>query len=63
MVDLIEKKTNSKVVLAQKRSNENMSPYAIEQDWFMNSSKLKNSGLNLMNTEEMVQNILKDWII
>ncbi|MBH48318.1 MAG: NAD-dependent dehydratase [Halobacteriovorax sp.] len=62
LVELIEEKTQSKVILAKEQSDTNSSPYGIGQDWYMDSSKLKESGLNLVSVEDMISEILKSFV-
>ena len=58
LVQLIEQKLNKKVVLANEKSTDNFSPYGIDQDWFMSSQKLQQSGLSLSPVKEMVSKVL-----
>lgn len=62
LVRLIEKGTLSKLIIAKEIKDDNFSPYGIESDWYMNSDKLKNSGLKLIDVEEMVQQVLKNYL-
>ena len=61
LVELIEEKSQSKIVLAKDQSDTNSSPYGIGQDWYMDSSKLKESGLNLASVEDMISETLKSF--
>lgn len=58
LVELIEQKVNKKVVLANEKSADNSSPYGIDQDWYMSSQKLQQSGLSLTPVKEMVSKVL-----
>lgn len=58
LVQLIEQKVNKKVVLANEKSADNSSPYGIDQDWYMSSQKLQQSGLSLTPVKEMVSKVL-----
>ena len=52
--EIIEKFTGKKMIQAEQLSDENLSPYGIEEDWFMNCEKL--NGLGLKDAE------ITDWL-
>jgi nucleoside-diphosphate-sugar epimerase len=57
-IQIIEEAIGKKAVFADAATNENHSPYGIEQDWFMNVQKLKSMDC----TPAPIKNWLKDEI-
>lgn len=58
-IQILCSKIGKEIKLAQTRTEENFSPYGIDQDWFMNNKQLTESGLELGDVTEKVEELAK----
>lgn len=61
-VNIIEDTVGKKLVLAKEKSDENYSPYAIDEDWFMSNELLCESGFDITNIKSMVSSVVKSLL-
>ncbi|MCP4912804.1 MAG: NAD-dependent epimerase/dehydratase family protein [Oligoflexia bacterium] len=56
-IQILSSKIGKEIKIAKESTDDNFSPYGIDQDWFMNNSKLQNSGLKLENVKVKVEEL------
>ena len=59
-VKVITEKTGKKLIRASEQTQENSSPYGIDQDWYMDNQKLTQSGLKLGPVEFKVRELVEE---
>ncbi|WP_022943092.1 NAD-dependent epimerase/dehydratase family protein [Psychromonas hadalis] len=58
-IEIIEKITDSKIILAKQKSDNNLSPYNNIGDWCLNCSKLQSLGIKLQEIEDYLPEMVK----
>lgn len=59
-VSELENLTHNKAILALEPNDQNHSPYGIPEDWYMNNSKAKSSGISFLPVKEILKLSYKD---
>ena len=62
LLKLIEAKIGKKTLIANERTETNMSPYGIGEDWFMSSNKLIENNVHLKPIDEMIELALDECL-
>lgn len=62
LLKLMEQKIGEKSIIAKERTETNMSPYGIGEDWFMSSNKLIENDIHLRPIVEMIELALNECL-